>query len=127
MLSLVYPLKLSITSGIDANPDIHFIADIQVLRNDTSLELLVKNSNRAYLAGSGSRAQTSLIPWLGALHNKQVHSNEYYKLFRVIELLWEMRTVGYPDNILHKLAYWVPASTLAHRLRRFITLWIQTT
>ena len=55
---------------------------------------------------------------------KQVHRNEYFTIFRVLELFWELRTVRYPDDLLHKLVFSIPASLVAQRLRFVVTTWL---
>jgi len=135
----VYPMDLSVTSGRSGDPNVHMIADIQVLTSAQGLDLLLKNPNRPFLASGSPRVQTSTVPWPGAIPSsfghirgriiglisrcRQVHSNDYFTLVRVIEYLWELKALGYPVPLLKKLVFSLPASVLAQRLRHFACIW----
>ena len=105
-----------------------------------SFELLLKNSNRPFLAAGCDRGSTSIIPWPGCLVYSfarlrgrllgllarccQVHSESYYTVFRIVEWFWELAVLEYPTPLLLKLGRSLPKSSEAQVVKKVLLGWL---
>ncbi len=131
-----YPVSLSVSSGWWGMDTPHIVADVQIVPNENSFDIIHKNEYREFLLNGGERKNTSLLPYLGTLpmsfailrgqiiglHKRclSLGMDSYFTACRIIEFLWELHVLGYPNMTIVNLAHCLPASDSAKTTRSVI-------